>query len=70
MKEIKIVTDSTVDLSKEEIESYGIHVVPLSISFESENFLNRVDITPKEFMEKMKLSNEFPKALSPLQENL
>ncbi|MGD6966708.1 DegV family protein [Rossellomorea vietnamensis] len=65
MKDIKIVTDSTVDLSKEEIETYGIHVVPLSISIEGENFLDRVDITPKEFMEKMKQSNELPKSSQP-----
>lgn len=65
MKGIKIVTDSTVDLSKEEIEKYGIRVVPLSISFESETFLDRIDITPKEFMEKMKLSNELPKSSQP-----
>ncbi|TYS18841.1 DegV family protein [Rossellomorea vietnamensis] len=65
MKDIKIVTDSTVDLSKAEIETYGIHVVPLSISIEGENFLDRVDITPKEFMEKMKQSNELPKSSQP-----
>lgn len=65
MKDIKIVTDSTVDLSKEEIETYGIHVVPLSISIEGENYLDRVDITPKEFMEKMKQSNELPKSSQP-----
>jgi DegV family protein with EDD domain len=65
MKGIKIVTDSTVDLSKEEIEKYGIHVVPLSISIEGETFLDRVDITPKVFMEKMKNSNELPKSSQP-----
>ncbi|MGD6803244.1 DegV family protein [Rossellomorea vietnamensis] len=65
MKDIKIVTDSTVDLSKEEIETYGIHVVPLSISIDGENYLDRVDITPKEFMEKMKQSNELPKSSQP-----
>ncbi|WP_456274323.1 DegV family protein [Bacillus sp. AK031] len=65
MKEVKIVTDSTVDLSKEEIEKYGIHVVPLSISIEGETFLDRIDITPKEFMEKMKQSGELPKSSQP-----
>jgi DegV family protein with EDD domain len=65
MKEVKIVTDSTVDLSNEEIEKYGIHVVPLSISIEGETYLDRVDITPKVFMEKMKKSNELPKSSQP-----
>ncbi|MGM0845412.1 MAG: DegV family protein [Bacillota bacterium] len=65
MKEIKIVTDSTVDLSKKDIEKYGIHVVPLSISIEGMTYLDRVDITPKEFMEKMKQSTELPKSSQP-----
>jgi DegV family protein with EDD domain len=65
MKQVKIVTDSTVDLSKEEIEKYGIHVVPLSISIEGESFLDRIDITPKEFMEKMKQASELPKSSQP-----
>ncbi|RIW28495.1 DegV family protein [Bacillus salacetis] len=65
MTEIKIVTDSTVDLSKDEIEKYGIHVVPLSISIEGETYLDRVDITPKEFLEKMKDSSELPKSSQP-----
>ncbi|WP_421379028.1 DegV family protein [Bacillus salacetis] len=65
MKQIKIVTDSTVDLSSEEIEKYGIHVVPLSISIEGETFLDRVDLTPKMFMEKMKQSKELPKSSQP-----
>ncbi|WP_409251090.1 DegV family protein [Bacillus sp. SCS-153A] len=65
MTEVKIVTDSTIDLSDEEIKKYGIHVVPLSISFEGETFLDRVDITPQEFMKKMKESKELPKSSQP-----
>ncbi|MBT2695050.1 DegV family protein [Bacillus sp. ISL-55] len=65
MAKIKIVTDSTCDLNNELIEKWGITVVPLSISVNGENYLDRVDISPKEFMEKMKASPELPKSSQP-----
>jgi DegV family protein with EDD domain len=65
MNKIKIVTDSTVDLSEEIIQEYGIHIVPLSISINDEHYLDRVEISPKEFMDKMKTSKELPKSSQP-----
>jgi DegV family protein with EDD domain len=65
MSKIKIVTDSTCDLDEEIINQLGIIVVPLSISINGENFLDRVDITPKEFIEKMKTTPELPKSSQP-----
>ncbi|MBS4217378.1 DegV family protein [Bacillus sp. FJAT-49711] len=65
MRKIKIVTDSTCDLSKEEVKQLNIHVIPLSITIQGETYLDRVDITPKEFMEKMKASEELPKSSQP-----
>jgi DegV family protein with EDD domain len=65
MGKIKIVTDSTADLSNEIIEKYDIEVVPLSIHIEGNTYLDRVDITPSEFMGKMKAANELPKSSQP-----
>lgn len=65
MGKIKIVTDSTCDLNSLEIEKLGIVVVPLSISINGENFLDRVDLSPAEFIEKMKASDELPKSSQP-----
>ncbi|WLR56653.1 DegV family protein [Mesobacillus subterraneus] len=65
MAKIKIVTDSTCDLNGDIIEKWGIIVVPLSISINGENYLDRVDISPKEFMEKMKAAPELPKSSQP-----
>jgi DegV family protein with EDD domain len=65
MKKIKIVTDSTVDLAEELIEKYEIEVVPLSISINGETFLDRVDIEPAEFIQKMKESENLPKTSQP-----
>lgn len=52
MNKIKIVTDSTSDLSNAEIDELNIHVIPLSITIDGETFLDRVDITPNVFWKK------------------
>lgn len=65
MGRIHIVTDSTGELSKEEIEKYHIHVVPLTIQIEHKTFLDRVDITPIEFLDKMASASELPKSSQP-----
>lgn len=65
MKKIKIVTDSTVDLSQEILEKYEIEVVSLSIYINDKTYLDRVDITPAEFIDKMMESEELPKTSQP-----
>ncbi|HDR7794173.1 TPA: DegV family protein [Bacillus luti] len=65
MQKIKIVTDSTADLSQEVIEKYGIHVLPLSISVNGQTYLDRVDLQPDEFIEEMIKSEELPKTSQP-----
>lgn len=65
MTKIKIVTDSTCDINDDLIKKMGITVVPLSISINGENYLDRVNITPKEFIEKMKASAVLPKSSQP-----
>jgi DegV family protein with EDD domain len=65
MTKIKIVTDSTCDLNTDELEKMGIVVVPLSISINGDNYLDRVDISPKAFIEKMRKAPELPKSSQP-----
>ncbi|WP_075982020.1 DegV family protein [Bacillus massilinigeriensis] len=65
MKKIKIVTDSTVDLSNEIIEKYDLEVVPLSIHIDGVTYVDRVDITPVEFIQKMGQASELPKSSQP-----
>lgn len=57
MKNIKIVTDSTVQLSKEEIEKYDITIVPLTAMIDSTVYIDEKTITKEEFLEKMNLCN-------------
>lgn len=52
-------------MAEEMIKKYQIEVVPLSIQIAGETFLDRVDLTPKEFLSKMKASDELPKSSQP-----
>lgn len=65
MRKIKVVTDSTCDLSEDELSDFQIHVVPLSISIDGKTYLDRVEITPQTFIEKMKQAKELPKSSQP-----
>ncbi|ASV69305.1 DegV family protein [Cytobacillus sp. FSL W7-1323] len=65
MTRIKIVTDSTVDLSAEMITKLDIAVVPLSININGQSYEDRVDITPQEFLDLMRQSDELPKSSQP-----
>lgn len=57
---IKILTDSTCDLPKDMIKSYGLTIVPLKVIFGKEEFIDGVDLTPTEFYEKLIDSDELP----------
>ncbi|PEJ48537.1 fatty acid-binding protein DegV [Bacillus sp. AFS002410] len=65
MANIKIVTDSTADLLKEEIENLNITVIPLSIQINGETYIDGVTISPKEFIDKMQQTVELPKTSQP-----
>jgi len=62
---IKIVTDSTCDLTKEMIQKLDIQVVPLSIQANGETYLDGVDLSPEEFVDLLSISNELPKSSQP-----
>ncbi len=48
MGRVRIVTDSTCDLSNEQIEKYGITVLPLCIVMDGKSYYDGVDTTPEE----------------------
>ncbi|QGU95339.1 DegV family EDD domain-containing protein [Clostridium bovifaecis] len=62
---IQFITDSSADLPKEIIEQYNIHVVPLNISVNNEDYLEGVDISPQKFFQKMFTSTNLPKTSQP-----
>lgn len=65
MGRIHIVTDSTCDLTKDEIAKHDIHVVPLTIQIDGRTYIDGVDIEPVSFVEMMKQSKELPKSSQP-----
>ena len=65
MSKVYIVTDSTADLTEEEVKQFEISIVPMSISIDDENYIDGVTITKEEFKEKMIASAELPKTAQP-----
>jgi DegV family protein with EDD domain len=60
-----IVTDSTCDLPQEIIERYQIHVVPLTVHFEKDFYLDTVTITPEQFYKLLGDSETNPTTAQP-----
>ncbi len=65
MSKIRIVTDSACDLTDEMAESLGIDIVPLSIRFGNEEFVDRRDLSPKEFWRRVAASDVLPETAAP-----
>ncbi|MER2192231.1 MAG: DegV family protein [Solibacillus sp.] len=65
MGKIHIVTDSTCDLTKEEIEQHNIHVVPLTIQIDGKLYTDGVDVTPESFIQLMREAKDLPKSSQP-----
>jgi len=65
MSKIKIVTDSTADLSKEQVEKYGIKVVPITVNFGEESFADGVELSAEEFYRRLTTGNVLPKTAQP-----
>lgn len=60
-----VVTDSTSDIPKHLAEAFGIEVVPLTISFDGESFRDGIDLTPAEFITRLRHAPTLPKTSQP-----
>lgn len=60
MEKIKIITDSTADLSKEIYEKYDIEVLPLLINFGEESYLDGIEINPNKVFERIEHDGVLP----------
>ena len=52
MSRVYIVTDSTADLTEEEVKQFEISIVPMNISIDDDNYIDGVTITKEEFKQK------------------
>lgn len=62
---VRVVTDSACDLTPEEAAEFDVEVVPLTIRFGDEEFVDRRDLTPKQFYAKMASSDVLPETAAP-----
>ena len=65
MKNIKLITDGSCDLSKEIIDRSKVEIVDVMVSFGDKSYSTRTDITIPEFYEMMKGYKELPKTSCP-----
>jgi len=65
MSRVYIVTDSTADLTEEEVKQFEVSIVPMNISIDDENYIDGVTINKDEFKQKMIASSELPKTAQP-----
>lgn len=67
MRPVKIITDSTADLSKEMLESLDITSLPLSVIFGEQSYKDGIDINTEELYDLVSKTNTLPKtsAISP-----
>ena len=66
-KEIIIACDSTADFEKEDVEKLGLEIVPLSINFEDESFVDG-ELDKTVFFEKMAVAKKLPHTSQPTPE--
>lgn len=64
-RKVQLVTDSTSDLPMHYREEFGVHVVPLSINFENESFLDGIDLTPQEYVKRLSSADKLPSTAQP-----
>jgi DegV family protein with EDD domain len=65
MARIRVVTDSACDLSAEMAEEHGLTIVPLSIRFGSEEFVDGSTLSTDEFWARCKASSVLPETSAP-----
>jgi DegV family protein with EDD domain len=62
---VRIVTDSSCDLTDEQAAAHGIEVVPLTVRFGDVELVDRTELTVGEFYERMAASDELPQTAAP-----
>lgn len=65
MGNVKILADSTCDLSPELVERYNIGIIPLNIVLDGKSYLDGVEITPDEIYAWANANAQTPKTAAP-----
>lgn len=62
---VRIVTDSACDLPQGRADELGIEIVPLTIRFGDEEFVDRIELSNEEFWRKVATSPVLPETAAP-----
>lgn len=62
---VRILTDSTADLTHEDAAELGVIVVPLTLNFGEKHYLDGIDLTPEEFLNSSSRPKSCPRRASP-----
>ena len=62
---VRIVTDSSSDLTDAEVAAHGIEVVPLTIRFGSEELEDRTELSVEQFYDRLATTSELPETAAP-----
>lgn len=65
MAGVRIVSDSSCDLTDEELAKCGIEVVPLSIRFGADEYQDRSELSVEAFYEKLAATDVLPETAAP-----
>lgn len=65
LSKIKLLTDSSVQLTIEEIQQYNVTIVPLTINVDGVSYTDGEDISREEFVQLMRNSKELPTTSQP-----
>jgi DegV family protein with EDD domain len=65
MSRVRIVTDSASDLPQEVVDELGIVIVPLTIRFGDQEFVDREELTVADFYRRMASSDVLPQTAAP-----
>lgn len=65
MRKVKVITDSTNDLSTELLQEYDISVVPLYVDFGEESYKDGVDLTTNQLFKMVDQKGILPKTSAP-----
>ncbi len=64
-KKVKIISDSTSDLSKELYEKYDVSVIPLPVTLGTDSFLDGVSVVPEDLYNYYNTTKKLPKTAAP-----
>ena len=65
MPKIAVVTDSSAFLPESLVREYGIHVIPLNVTFNGTTYKDLVDLSVDEFYKKLAAAAELPSTSQP-----